>query len=206
MSDTPFARVDALRPISDFSDAMQQVSAHFTMYTKTVEVVRPWVQRQVGKEHFFPMPIDEVKAVANCAGLCVRTVNAFAESVYEFMRKNKTSRTFIIPHPSTHRSAQYSSGMFTVERSAETVVLRDQKGGVKTVKNPLIVSFGGLKPFYLDSRVDPKRVKFIILRPKLGKLGTPTVDKWEMLLFDVNHKYLADHTDAEIDTRWVGRM
>jgi len=50
------------------------------------------------------------------------------------------------------------------------------------------------------------QINFLILRPKLGKLGMPSTSKWEVLVYKKNHGYIIDHVDSHINPKFSGKF
>jgi hypothetical protein len=53
-------KLDAFRPINDYSDLIRIVACYYEMYSKAVEFVGPWIAKQRGGT-FLPPDRDQVK-------------------------------------------------------------------------------------------------------------------------------------------------
>jgi hypothetical protein len=76
------------------------------------------------------------------------------------------------------------------------------------LKNLYAISlFGTTSPIYVENlSLKPEDVGFVIVRPRLGKLGTPNLSRWEVLLYRQPHGYLIEHVDSEINPRYCGTL
>jgi hypothetical protein len=126
-----------------------------------------------------------------------------------FLMKTRGKRTLIQPNPSSHHSAQFPSGTFTITSvNDKKPSLRDDKSVRKEAKTLHKIEFFGAEyPVYIENLTIPvDQINFVIVRPKLGKLGTPCTNRWEVLLFKKQHGYLVDHVDSNLNPRWSGIM
>jgi hypothetical protein len=70
-----------------------------------------------------------------------------------------------------------------------------------------IISIGGIAtPIVVRGLRQPDEVKFIIVRPKLSKLGTASATNWEVLFYRTNMGYIPDWVDTTINPRYSGIM
>lgn len=187
------------QPGANFNDLAQIVAGTYEMYSKMVDFIGPWISRQRGMNMFIPPDREQLKAIVNNCRSCIsfKTKSAFVDAIYNFTIKSQGKRALITPNISTHHSAQFPTGTFSIEK-----VEQDPKSRGMTVKINLA---GAVNPVYVDSfKLKPDSVKFIIIRPKLGKLGTPSASNWEILFFNRDYGYLVDHVDSNINPRWAG--
>jgi hypothetical protein len=87
------------------------------------------------------------------------------------------------------------------------LALRDDKGPKQHSKGPIykLELYGAENPVYLENlMIPPEQIQFLILRPKLGKLGTPSTSRWEVLLYKKPMGYLVEHVDSDLNPRWSG--
>jgi hypothetical protein len=190
---------------------MRIVAVYYEMYSRAVNFVGPWIAKQSSNNIFLPPDKDTLKEALgrDRHGLSFRAKTAFIESLINHMLKYKGKKTLINPNPSSHHSAQFPAGTFSIERVELPVALRDDKGPRTGTRGPLHRIFfeGSPDPVYIeDLKIPADQVKFIILRPKLGKLGTPSTSRWEVLLYKQQHGYLIDHVDSDLNPRWSGIM
>ena len=153
---------------------------------------------------------DEIKAAVGRPRSCINssTYSKFIESLFQFALKSKGRKALIQPNPTTHHSAQFPAGTFNISVVENPPALRDDKGvraKAKTIHR--IEFFGCDSPVFVENLQMPAdAVKFVIVRPKLGRLGSASIKKWEVLLFRQQHTYLIEHVDSELDPRWAGKM
>lgn len=189
------ARCDISRPHNSYSDLLRIVSAYYEMYEKGARYLAPYMARQSNSSlPFMPPDKDQVKEGVGKVRNVIHPVlyNSYLNELINFAAKHKGKRALIQPHQTTHHSAQFSEGMFEIKKLGN--------------KHEVTV-FGSEEPFFIDRlQLNAEQVKFIIIRPKLGKLGTASVMKWECLFFKHNHHYLIDHVDSELNPTYAGRL
>jgi len=202
------AKHDAFRSAADYSDLLKVVACYYEMYSKCVNFMGPWIAKQQ-QLTFLPPDKEDIKAALGKerAAISFRARSAFVEAVVQHTIKTRGKKALITPNPSTHHSAQFPSGTFQITAINENKpVLKDDKGvRQKAALIHQIDFFGAEYPVYIENlRLPPEQIRFIILRPKLGKLGMPSVTRWEVLLFKNPHGYLVDHVDSHLNPRWAG--
>lgn len=187
------ARCDIQRPSNNYDDLMRIVAAYYDMYDRGFKYMSPYISRQNGNQFFIPPDKDTLKSIMGKCHKVMHPVihNSFMNELISFADKNKGKRALIQPHHTTHHSAQFSPGTFEIERLNS--------------KRCVVTVHGSDLPFYFDNeQLNVEQINFIIVRPKLGKLGTASVLKWEVLLFKSSHTYLIDHVDSDMNPRWSG--
>lgn len=201
------AKHDIFRGAPDYSDLAKIVTCYYEMYAKATEFVGPWIAKQRGMIFLSPEK-DQVKEALgkDRPFLNFRIKNAFIDSLIQFLDKTKGKRTLITPSPSTHHSAQFPYGTFEINLAKEPIPVKTEKGLRLLNKNVFELSFAGAeRPVYIENlRIPPAQIRFIIVRPKMGKLGTPNLSRWEVLLYKKNHTCLVDHVDSNLNPRFSG--
>jgi hypothetical protein len=202
------AKYDVYRPTTDFADVMRIVGAHYEMYTKAVQFVGPWVSKQNGNNLPFMIPDkDEIKAAVGKPRSIVNflSYSSFIEGLHRFLATSKGKKALITPNPTTHHSAQFPAGSFEIKK-VEPKPLRDDKAIRKPAKTLHKIEFAGAEePLFIENlQLDADSIQHVILRPKLGKLGTPSTNRWEVLLYRNKVGYLVEHVDSELNPRWSG--
>lgn len=204
------AKIDVYRQTTNFSDLMRIVGAHYELYTKAVQFVGPWISKQNG--NMLPFMVPDKEEIKQAVGKPRSIINflsytAFIDGVHKFLLSTKGKKTLITPNPTTHHSAQFPAGSFEIKR-VDTKPLRDDKGIRTNAKSLHKIEFAGSEePVYIENlQLDPDSIQHVILRPKLGKLGTPSATRWEVLLFRNKVGYLVTHVDSELNPRWSGIM
>jgi hypothetical protein len=183
------------------------VAAYYELYERGYKFMGPWISRQSGNS--FTLPPDTA-TIANCVGkprsvIHTFAYNAFIESLHKFAANTKGRKQLIYPDASTHHSAQFPRGTFSIEKMTEDVKL----AGYNRANNegPLhkISIFGTPEAIYVPRlKLNCDDIGFIIVRPKLGKLGTASAINWEVLFYKTPHGYLIDHVDSHLNTRYAG--
>jgi hypothetical protein len=201
------AKHDAFRETTDFSDLMIIVASYYEMYSKATSYIGPWISRQLGGTMFIPPDKEEIKRALGKerASISYRARNAFIDSLLKFLMQTKGKKTLIMPSPSSHHSAQFQGGTFNISQVSQPN-LRDEQAVRKKAKTiHSIEFFGAAAPVYIENLSLPvDKINFVILRPKLGKLGTPSSNRWEVLLYSKPHSYLIDHVDSHLSPRYAG--
>lgn len=202
------AKHDAFRQATDFSDLLRIVACYYEMYSRCVTFLGPWIAKQHNMA-FLPPEKEQIKEALgkDRAIMSFRARSAFIEAVVQHTVKTRGKKALITPNPSTHHSAQFPSGTFQISAVTENKpMLKDDRGPrTKGATVHRIDLFGAEAPIYIENlRLPPDQIRFIIVRPKLGKLGMPSVNRWEVLLYKNQHGYLVDHVDSHLNPRWAG--
>lgn len=208
-NDNPWtAKHDVYRPTTDFSDLLKIVSCYYEMYSRCVTFMGPWIAKQHGIA-FLPPEKEDIKAALGKERPYVsfRARSAFIEAVVQHTTRTRGKKALITPSQSTHHSAQFPSGTFQITQVLEDKpTLRDDKS-IRSNAKVLhrIDFFAAEQPVFIENlRFPPEQIRFIIVRPKLGKLGMPSVNRWEVLLYKQQHGYLVEHVDSNLNPRWAG--
>lgn len=183
-------RLDAHRPANDFSDLENMVAAHFRVHQSIDNFVGPYNARQRNSGNSYRAPDREtVKQLVKQGGMNDFSYSAMLNGVVRFCEDHKGQRSLPSPHPSTIHSIQLPQPAFELKtRGGETEV------HIIGLEAPLLVN--GLRE--IDG------VKFIIVRPKLSKLGTASARNWEVLFYRSNHGFIADWADSQLNPRYSG--
>jgi hypothetical protein len=198
-------KLDAFRPINDYSDLIRIVACYYEMYSKAVEFVGPWIAKQRGGT-FLPPDRDQVKTFLGKERppMSFRAKSCFIDSLIVFLRNNKGKKTLITPSPSSHHSAQFPRGTFEITLANEPIFNASRRISINS-KVYRIEFEGADTPIYVENlKFNPNDIKFLILRPKLGKLGMPNILRWEILFYKKDHGYIIDHTDSHLNPKWSG--
>lgn len=202
------AKYDAFRPTTDFSDLLKIVASYYEMYNRAVTFLAPWIAKQRSANIFLPPDRDTLKESLGRERpqISFRARNCFVEALMDFTMKHKGAKTLINPNPASHHSAQFPHGTFEIKSVTTPLVLRDDKAIRSPAKTLHKIELAGANmPIYIENlTIPPDQIKFIIVRPKLGKLGTPSTSRWEVLVFKQSHGYLVDHVDSDLNPRWSG--
>lgn len=202
------AKHDAFRSSTDFSDLLKIVASYYEMYSKCVTFLGPWIAKQQGMVFIPPDKEDLKLALGKERPLISYMARAsFIDSVVNYISKTRGKRTLITPNPSSHHSAQFPYGSFNISQVTKEIPnLKDDRAPRKKCNLiHRIDFFGSPIPVFIENlKIPVDQIQFIILRPKLGKLATPSTSRWEVLLFKNNPGYLVDHVDSHINPRWAG--
>lgn len=199
------------RPTTDYSDLIKIVGCYYDMYSRAVAVIAPAIARQQGKT-FIPVDRETIKSALGRERpyISFRARTAFIDSLERFMVVTKGKKALITPSPSSHHSAQFPSGSFSIghAQASDAQSLRKPPGrkSSTTVQRVFEITLTGAEtPFWVeDLRCPIEAIRFILIRPKLGKLGTPSATNWEMLYSTSDPGYLVEHVDSDLNPRWAG--
>jgi hypothetical protein len=193
----------------DFGDLLRVVTAYYELYYRAAEFVAPYVSRQASSHlPFMPPEKDELRSAIGKVRpqLSARAHSAFLEAVCAHIAKSKGRRTMITPNPTTHHSAQFPSGTFNLKKVVDKTDIQLHRRQALGELHELTV-FGGDAPVYIEGlKLPTETIQFIIVRPKLGKLGTASVDRWEALFYRQSLGYLVDHVDSDLNPRYSGKL
>jgi len=187
-------RLDAFRPVTEpgFSDLVPTVGHHYNLHVRAAEFLGPYNARQRNSTsgHYIPPTKELLREVIRQGQVNDFTYIAFINSLVRFCETNKGQRALPTPHPSVIHSIQLPLPAFSLdtERGSDTII---QLIGVKV---PLLVK--GLR--------NPDEIKFIIVRPKLSKLGTASAKNWEVLFYRTNLGYIPEWADTSLNPRYSG--
>jgi len=186
-------RLDATRPATDpgFTDLIPVVGHHYNLHAQATEFLGPYNARQRSRSGTYMAPLKEdLRQVVRQGGVNDFSYQAFLGSLVRFCEQTKGTRALPTPHPSVIHSIQLPLPAFEL-RSSSTGDTMVQLIGVEI---PLLVK--GLR--------GPDEVKFIIVRPKLSKLGTASARDWEVLFFRQSLGYVPDWVDTNLNPRYSG--
>lgn len=195
MSDLPrwTVRLNAVRQIPDYGDLLSIVGIHYRAYTAAEAFLSPYNARQRSKSFYTPPTRDELKAAIKQGQMNDVSYYAMIASLIKWCETTKGNHALPTPHPSTVHSIQVPEPAFEI--APATI-----KGMMVT--HQLILP--GVEPIYLNGVRNPDSIKFVIVRPKLSRLGTASAKEWEALLFTTNPGYIPQWTDSNLNPRWSG--
>ena len=188
-------RLNASRPATDpgFHDLSPLVGHHYKLHAQAVEFVGPYHARQRGANGgYLPPSKDQLRSAIRQGHVNDFSYAAFITSLERFCQTTTGLRALPTPHPSVIHSIQLPLPAFELHGTAAGDTMVKLIG----VEVPLVVK--GLR--------QPSDVKFIIVRPKLSKLGTASAKDWEVLFFNQSLGYIPDWADTSINPRYAGIM
>lgn len=184
-------RLNAVRPPGvSFADLIAVVNHHFRAHEAADAFLGPYNARQRNSRDYYQAPEKEtLRQLIQQGGMNDFSYSAFLNSLVKFCEQHKGLRALPSPHPSTIHSIQLPLPAFQLaSKGGETEV------HIIGVDTPLIVK--GLR--------EPETVKFIIVRPKLSKLGTASATNWEVLFYRQALGYIPDWADSQLNPRYSG--
>jgi len=184
-------RLDAhCPPNSDFHELENMVASHFRVHQSIDSFLGPYNARQRNSGSLYQTPEREtIKQLVKQGGMNDFSYNAMLHGVMRFCDTYKGLKALPAPHPSTIHSIQLPQPAFELkQRGLETEI------HVIGVNTPIIVK--GLHEI--------ETVKFLIIRPKLSKLGTASSSNWEVLFFRQNFGFIPEWADSSLNPRYSG--
>jgi hypothetical protein len=201
------AKHDAFKQTTDFSELLQIVACYYEMYSKAVAYLGPYIAKQNGSMFLVPDK-EQIKMALGKERpqISFRSRSFFIDALISFVDRTRGKKTLISPSPSSHHSAQFPVGTFEISSVLDKIQLRDDREIRKPAKTIHRIDFLNVEePVYIENLSIPiNQIKFIIIRPKLGKLGTPSTSRWEVLLYKNPYGYLVEHCDSHLNPRWSG--
>jgi hypothetical protein len=200
-------RTDIIRITSDYEDLSKALFSTFNTYQTLERKIAPYVAKNVNAG--FPPGISREwikENVSTGAGMHPVMYIRMCECIETFFRESKGMKRLPYPHIVSHRSVHYGEGLFSIkpvldiEPYLERTKSRVRKYAVNTVHE---VEIDGLDTLYIEN-LRGTGFKYLMLRPKLGKTGMPSVKNWEALLLKNNPGYLIDHIDTDKNPRYNG--
>ena len=191
------ARLNASRPVDNpgFTDLLTLLKHHYNLHAQAEAFLGPYNARQraKGEKFLYSAPTnDELKAAIKKGGVNTLTYLAFISSLVKFCEMSKGLRALPTPHPSVVHSIQLPLQAFIITPEKDGVCKVDV-AGIET-------------PLFVKGLMHPEQIKFIIVRPKLSKLGTASATNWEILFFRNNFGYIPEWVDSNINPRWAGKL
>lgn len=205
-------RYDLLRPLPapTYTDLENIVASYFELYSKVAQYVSPWNAKQIHSNFPYEMPdkANIKEAIGRVRGIISHNmVASMIESVQTMCVKNKGLKQLITPSITTHHSAQFNDSVFSIKPVHDKIILRDNSNPARRPVKSLhkLEVYGATSPLYIENlALHPKVIKFVIVRPKMGKLGIPNLRSWEALFYDKKFNYIIDHVDSNLNPRWSG--
>jgi hypothetical protein len=185
-------RLDATRPTGSFgfSDLIPTLGHHYNLHVKAADYLGPYNARQRSADHYTAPSREILRSIIRQGGVNDFSYSAFLNSLVRFCEQTKGLRALPTPHPSVIHSIQLPLPAFELHTGPNGDIMVSISG----VATPLVVK--GLR--------NPSEVKFIIVRPKLSKLGTASATNWEILFYRDNLGYIPDWADTQLNPRYSG--
>ncbi len=188
-------RLNVSRPINDYSDLLETVAKHYRVYAAAEAYISPYNARQRAREIYTAPTREELRSAIKQGGMNDFSYTAFLSSLIKFCENTKGLRALPMPHPSTIHSIQIPEPAFSIAGVADKA---------SNFTHQLLIP--GAEPIFLNGVRNPETIRFVIVRPKLSKLGTASAKEWECLLFTHNHGYIPHWVDSNLNPRWSGVM
>lgn len=187
-------RLDATRPSDQpgFSDLLSLVSHHYKLHEKAANFLGPYNSKQRNRDHYTPPLKETLRQLIPQGRVNDFTYFAYINSLIRYCEQTKGNRALPTPHPSVVHSIQLPLPAFELHTGGQGDIMVQIIG----IEAPLVVK--GLR--------NPDEVKFIIVRPKLSKLGTASASSWEVLFYRQNQGYIPDWADTTLNPRYAGIM
>lgn len=188
-------RLNATRPVADYSDLLEMVARHYRVYASAEAYLSPYNARQRARSFYTIPSREELRGSIRQGGMNDFSYSALLSSLIKFCETTKGNYALPTPHPSIIHSIQVPEPAFSL------APVMDKK---LPFSHQLLLP--GAEPIYLNGVRNPETIRFVIVRPKLSKLGTASVKDWEALLFTHNHGYIPYWVDSNLNPRWSGKL
>lgn len=187
-------RLEVFRPADEpgFTDIASFLPHHYRLHQEAVDFLGPYnaKQRAVVNGTYVAPSRDQLKRAVRQGRVNDFTYQAFINSLEKFCYQTQGKKALPTPHPSVIHSIQLPLPAFELQQ---------------VESGTTIINVIGVKvPFLVKEVKNPSDFKFLILRPKLSKLGTPSIRNWEVMLFKNNLGYIPGWVDTTLNPRWSG--
>jgi hypothetical protein len=173
-----------------FSDLASIVAHHYRLHALAAEFLGPYNARQRAATHYTAPEKEHLKKAIRQGHVNDFSYLAFINSLVTFCERTKGLRALPTPHPSVIHSIQLPRPAFELHPGE---------------KGDTIVEIAGADlPLTVKAVRNASDMKFIIVRPKLSRLGTASANSWEVLFFSSNHGYIPDWADTNLNPRYSG--
>lgn len=213
MSPQPCFRADIKVPKGHSFEHMGNViAAHYRVYEKLEKLISAYNIRQRNKsDTYIPPTLDWLSEMMgpNKASLVTNvTYKAMLTAAVNFCHKFQGNMNIPYASPVTHHSVQYQHHMFIIEDVSKEKELHVKLGIPATLKL-FSLSLAGVDEtlyFVPPAGLKINSVGHILVRPRLGKLGVPSMTNWEVLGFNKRWDYIINHVDSQANPRWAGSL
>lgn len=194
--------------VLNFEDVLGMIEGTYRTYSKIYETLGPYNAKQIGSIFPYTPPTKSflLAAVKRPArGVSDYVFNSMLQSTIKFCEFTKGKKQLITPHPSTHHSAHFPEGTFEIRNITEDFpkLNKSHNQHFKPTSIAEIKADGLTSPIYVEN-LKGLKYKYMIIRPKLGKLGTASLMQWEVLLYTKNFGFHIEHTDSNLNPRYSG--
>jgi hypothetical protein len=202
-------RLDAHRPAesNDWEDAGTVVAATFLVHKLIFEALAPYNSKQhSNNKPYIPPSMEFLRMAVKRQPSAINdlTYNNMLQAIKKFSEDHKGCKQLAYPDPVTIHSAHFPEGTFKISEVELNEWLEIAGDRPYRPSSCHKFEFSGLgKPVYVEN-YRPDNHKYVILRPKLSKLGVPLMHNWEALFYKKNFGYYVDRVDAELNPRYAG--
>ncbi len=185
-------RLDAERK-HGFGDILPVVANHFRAYESLSNFLGPYNARQRSSTMPYASPSKELlEQMVKRGNMNYFSYSAMIQNAIKFCETTKGNRALPYAHPTTIHSIQLPLAAFELKKGVgdETLVY------ISGVDEPMSVK--GLR--------NPAEINFVIVRPKLGSLGSSSTTRWEILFFKNAFGYIPEWVDSSANPRHVGKF
>ena len=190
-----------------YNDILQIIEGTYRMYSKLYEAIGPWNAKQNSNNFIYSPPSkDYIMEIVKRQpkGVNSQVFYNMIGNVIKFCERHKGKRQLVTPHPSTHHSAHFPEGTFEIEYLKSDLPQLEKNNSKYPVKTIAKISLADVQQPIFVENVREDNYKYLIVRPKLGKLGTASSKYWEVLFFKQNFGFNFDHTDSQLNPRFSG--
>jgi hypothetical protein len=181
-------RLNIYRDDNDYGDLLTMIKYHFDVFCQAEKFLGPYNARQRSQKYYIPPTKEALKEAIRRGGMNDFSYNFFIGSLILFCEKTNGMRALPYPHPCLIYSLQLHKTVFTLE---------------KLEKNEYEIKIPYCNPIKIKNIRNSDKIKFIIVRPRVGKSGTPSTTDWEILLFNKTITYIPNWVDNNMNVNWM---
>lgn len=195
-------------PNRSFADLLEIIDGTYRVYSKLCETIGPWNAKQAGAQFPYSPPTREfiITMLKNKPRVLSEFLyNTMINSAIRFCEQYKGKHQLIAPHPSSHHSAHFPEGTFKIKKISDNLpqLAKTHNTHFKASNLGEITLEGVEHPLYIEN-IKSYTFRYVIVRPKLGKLGTANSETWEALLYTKNFGFNLEHCDSNSNPRYSG--
>ena len=200
-------RTDFVRMSKNYDDLGRNVVATFKTLQDIERKFAPLLSRNADNPVFmFTKDLIDTE-VKNRYGMHPKMYGRLLNSVEQFYAKNRMTKRLPMVDLVSSRSVHYGEGLFKIkEIDAKEYIEKNKISRKYKISNVFQLDIDGCEEsIYIENM---KRIpyKYIILRPKLGTSGMPTLNSWEILFSNKDLGYNVEHIDTDRNPRYNGTM
>ena len=185
-------RLEAFRPDHlDFSDLSGLVNSHYKVAVDIEKYIGPYNARQRNSQFPYAAPTrEDINNSIKSGGMNSATFSLYVTNLIKFCEQTKGMRGLPQPHPSTIHSIQAPESTFSLTPKSNGITM--------------IELMGATSPIFVKGLRNVSAYRFLIVKQRIGKLGTASIKKWDVLFFKQPIGYIPHWVDTTLNTKFSG--